>query len=301
MRIRTIKPEFWLHEGLAKCSEFARLLAIALLNWADDEGYFMANPILIRGQVFPFDDDSTKVRRSLDELSSVGWIRLGIDDQGRSVGIVINFEKHQRVDRAKPSAIKGNISFDDHSTINRRSIDDQSTEEGKGMEGKGIPPNPQGGMWDEKIEMIDKEKPSGPHESNALPSPTDPSPLPAIDTHENNSKPSTGHPDAKSSNTIPNGWKNMTAIQKKQTRVKNNTPEMLAIGGLMGRRDGNLWSVAEALALEAVSPQPEEIAEMSRYYLADIDRDKDYRRRDLITLLNNWNGELDRARIFKSN
>jgi hypothetical protein len=122
MRIRTIKPEFWLHEGLCKCSEFTRLLAIAILNWADDEGYFMANPILIRGQVFPFEEDSKKIPRSLQELSSEGWIELGIDSQGRAVGKVVNFGKHQRVDKPKPSTIKENSSFQDASKNDLGSI-----------------------------------------------------------------------------------------------------------------------------------------------------------------------------------
>jgi hypothetical protein len=134
MRIRTIKPEFWMHEGLCKCSEFSRLLAIALLNWSDDEGYFMANPILIRGQVFPFEDDSKKVPRSLQELSSVGWIRVGKDDQNRDVGMVINFSKHQRVDKPKPSSIKACSTFQDESKNDPRPIQDASKEERKGKE-----------------------------------------------------------------------------------------------------------------------------------------------------------------------
>lgn len=135
MRIRTIKPEFWMHEGLCKCSEFTRLLAIALLNWSDDEGYFMANPILIRGQVFPFLDDSKIIPRSIQDLSRVGWIRLGKDDQGRDVGMVLNFAKHQRVDKPKPSCIKGNFQFQDASKTDPRIILDASKEEGNGREG----------------------------------------------------------------------------------------------------------------------------------------------------------------------
>jgi len=114
MRIRTIKPEFWMHEGLCSKSEFTRLLAIALLNWADDEGYFLANPVLIRGQVFPFLDDSTKIPRALQDLSSVGWINLGSDDQGRAVGKIKNFSKHQRVDKPNSSKLKILLLFSDN-------------------------------------------------------------------------------------------------------------------------------------------------------------------------------------------
>lgn len=157
MRIRTIKPEFWMHEGLCRCSEFTRLLAIALLNWADDEGYFMANPILIRGQVFPFLDDSKMIPRSLQDLSSVGWIQLGNDNQGREVGRVLNFKKHQRVDKPKPSEIKASSTFQDESKTIPRIVQDASKEEWKGKERKG--------GEEEQLPQLDfpHSKPDSPH------------------------------------------------------------------------------------------------------------------------------------------
>lgn len=147
MRIRTIKPEFWQHETLAGLPEFARLLALALLNYADDEGYFLASGHLIRGNLFPFEDDSTKILRSLAQLSEVGWIRIGKDAQNRQVGCVVNFAKHQRIDRAQPSKIKGSTTFVEDSTNDRQTVAEESLLEwirDQGS-GKGIPPNPQGG------------------------------------------------------------------------------------------------------------------------------------------------------------
>lgn len=136
MRIRTIKPEFWLHEGLCSCSDFSRLLAIALLNWADDEGYFMAHPSLIRGSLFPFLEDSKNIPRSLQDLSRVGWIELGKDDQGRPIGRVTNFLKHQRIDKPQGSKIKGSSVFLDDSKNDLGTILDDSKGEWKGMEGE---------------------------------------------------------------------------------------------------------------------------------------------------------------------
>lgn len=153
MRIRTIKPEFWTNEKMAKLPDFARLLAIGLLNFADDHGYFWANPLLIRGALFPFDDDSSKVRRSVEQLATEGFLRLGKTPDGRECGHIVNFSKHQRVDKPKDSEIQPLISFDDQSKNDLGLIQDESPLEGKGREGKGkdpsrTPPAPVGG--DEK-------------------------------------------------------------------------------------------------------------------------------------------------------
>ena len=136
MRIRTIKPEFWQNETIATLPEFTRLLAIALLNYADDHGYFMANHKLIAGNLFPFEDDSEKILRSIQELSSVDYLELGVDSKGRKVARIVNFEKHQRVDKPKASIIKGDFIIQDTSKTHPRIIQDASCEEGngKGME-----------------------------------------------------------------------------------------------------------------------------------------------------------------------
>jgi hypothetical protein len=106
MRIRTIKPEFWSHEIMAQLPEFCRLLALALLNYADDEGYFLATPQAIRGALFPFEDDSGRITVGLRELSKVGYleVRKGVD--GRLVGKIVKFGTHQVVNKRIPSKIK---------------------------------------------------------------------------------------------------------------------------------------------------------------------------------------------------
>jgi hypothetical protein len=96
----------------------------------------MANPVVLRGNLFPFVDDSKILPRSLQDLSSVGWIELSEDSQGRAIGRVVNFLKHQRVDKGKQSVIKQLWQFQDASTTIPRSIQDASKEEGKGKEGK---------------------------------------------------------------------------------------------------------------------------------------------------------------------
>src|SRR6056297_3431426 len=121
MRIRTIKPEFWTHPRLTRLDHGARLLAIGILNMADDEGYFLADEFIVRGSLFPR-DESTIIRRWIDDLSSIGWIEVvEHEDMGR-VGKVVNFTRHQRIDRPKSSKLSAYFStgceiIDDESTM----------------------------------------------------------------------------------------------------------------------------------------------------------------------------------------
>lgn len=133
MRIRTIKPEFWVHPVMAKLDDSIKLLAIGLLNYSDDEGYFFAEENLVRSALRPFDDDSTIVRASLKILEKIGYIEVKESASHGVLGRVVNFTNHQRVDRPKSSHIKDLYN----SSNDLRLIDDQSLLEGKGKEGNG--------------------------------------------------------------------------------------------------------------------------------------------------------------------
>jgi hypothetical protein len=151
MRIRTIKPEFWQHPVMSRLPYDTRILALGLLNLADDEGYFSADTDYIRGAVL-FREDSSNVRRMLDELSRSGWITL-CGTLERPIGRVVHFRKHQRVDRPQPSRLK-QYALDESSTNDRRPLDDQSTQE-QGKESN-TPIVPKG---DENPEPPAEEKP----------------------------------------------------------------------------------------------------------------------------------------------
>ena len=234
MRIRTIKPEFWLHEGLCALPEFTRLLAIALLNWADDEGYFMANPAILRGSLFPFLDDSKKIPRGLQELSSVGWIDIGKDSQGRDVGRIRNFAKHQRVDKPRASEIKASSAFQEASKNVLGGLQDDSREEWNGMEqGKG----------------------SG----------------------NGNGKPEREH-------SAPSAW--------------NPSPEQIEVASWFSRKPTTEWSKKEKSAWLPIDTlfdfTSDEWKALRFYYRSGCK----YCHQDLQTLLNNWNGEIDRAKKY---
>lgn len=148
MRIRTIKPEFWQSRTLAGVSPFSRLLAIALLNWADDEGWFKADPALIRGSLFPFEDDSETVRGAVAELSRIGFIRVAEQSRNGAVGIIVNFRKHQRISKPQTSRLAIPELFRDCSATVPGTVavgngtGNREDGSGRGVEGEGNPPSP---------------------------------------------------------------------------------------------------------------------------------------------------------------
>ena len=115
-RIRTIKPEFWKHEELSELPPETHMLAAALLNYSDDEGYFNANPKLVKAECCPLRDDSMNIPDALQELSNIGYIRLGKGSDGKQYGQVVKFSEHQVISHKKPSKIKGVVSFQEQSS-----------------------------------------------------------------------------------------------------------------------------------------------------------------------------------------
>ena len=105
-RIRTIKPDFWRDENLAAISPEAALLAIGLLNHADDDGYFNANPKLIESDIFPLRELSRPITVMVDELFRIGYIQLFEGTDGKRYGHIFNFSKHQVINKKNPSKIK---------------------------------------------------------------------------------------------------------------------------------------------------------------------------------------------------
>ena len=136
-RIRTIKPEFWKHEDLSELPEATRMLAAALLNHADDEGYFNANPALVKSECVPLREPSVSVHDSLKQLSNAGYIRLGKGEDGKRYGCIVKFAEHQRVNRPTPSKIKAvRIVWEDSGNPHEE-LSEPSLPEGKERKGTG--------------------------------------------------------------------------------------------------------------------------------------------------------------------
>lgn len=83
-----------------------KTMAIALLNLADDEGYFYADPSTIRSFARPFDDDSKITLGCLQQLLKIEYLEVRQHQTRGFIGRITGFLDHQRVDKPKPSVIK---------------------------------------------------------------------------------------------------------------------------------------------------------------------------------------------------
>lgn len=145
MRIRTIKPEFWSHRKLGRSSSDVKCMAIGLLNYADDEGYFEYDEVLIKAALFPFQNGSLNTHGVLSELSLQGYIEVRECADFRKIGKIINFTSHQVINRPSPSKLKTYYdSGSPHGVLSESSLLEQGKEQGTGnreMEGNGKPKN----------------------------------------------------------------------------------------------------------------------------------------------------------------
>ena len=139
MRIRTIKPEFWQNEKLSSVSPDAALLAIGLLNYADDEGFFNANPALIKAAIFPIRQTADINTMLIPELERIDYVQFFNDKENRNWGVVKNFRLHQVINKPKPSKIRKMLQLPDEYRSNTEQV--PVGREGKGTgTGKGTEP-----------------------------------------------------------------------------------------------------------------------------------------------------------------
>jgi len=104
-RIRTIKPDFFRSDDVAQLSYRARLTWVGLWTYVDDEGRGKDNARIIKGDLWPLEDDVTHkdVEKDLAELSKAGRIRR-YEVAGERYLLILKWTDHQRI--AKPTASK---------------------------------------------------------------------------------------------------------------------------------------------------------------------------------------------------
>jgi hypothetical protein len=102
-RIRTIKPELWSSEKFGECSARARLVFVASLNFADDEGNLDRSAKQLRAQTMPYDngDDAEGL---VTELLKAGLF-IEYEVQGKFYLHIKNFQLHQKIDKPSKSRL----------------------------------------------------------------------------------------------------------------------------------------------------------------------------------------------------
>jgi hypothetical protein len=106
-RIRSAKPEWWTDPRMVALKRVIRWTFKGLWEvCADDEGRFLADPRVIKGQLWPMDDDLTprQIETHLAALATAGRISLYVAD-GVRYGVVVNFLKHQKISHPTPSRL----------------------------------------------------------------------------------------------------------------------------------------------------------------------------------------------------
>lgn len=87
---------------------------------------------------------------------------------------------------------------------------------------------------------------------------------------------------------------------KSKVKVKKDlTKEIAILNDLFGRRETTKWSAKEIKALHQIDFHVDDIELIQKYY--DGETGSEWRRRDIQTLLNNWQGEVDRAKLWYNN
>jgi hypothetical protein len=229
MRIRSIKPEFFHHEGLFEAELETKLpIRVAFAGlWciADREGRFKWEPRRIGVQVLPY--DGVDFSRVLDALTTRGFVfKYRVDDE--YFGCIPSFLKHQVVNNKERASIlpdyleNGAITEEIDASATREPRDDDACHK----EGKG------------------------------------------------------------------------TRKGKEGVSTRELPPELeafrLRVGAMVRRRPTTQLSTKEMKALKEVfdfnTPESDLVLLEQRYQSNDK-----YLRRELMTLLNNWNGEIDKT------
>ena len=110
-RNRMIKPEFWEDEKIGTLSLPARLLFLACLNFADDEGLIRWNTSYLNACAFVYDKFSeNKVKKMMNELEKSKILQVFETKNHFFIAKIRNFKKHQRIDH--PQTTRFDIDLD---------------------------------------------------------------------------------------------------------------------------------------------------------------------------------------------
>lgn len=102
-RIRNLKPDFWLDRKLArKLSRDERMFYMGLWNQSDEWGRLHGDPNVLKGAIFPYDDDLTVdvIAKMLDRLVAAEVVQQYIVDDDPYL-FLPKLDRHQRLEPGK--------------------------------------------------------------------------------------------------------------------------------------------------------------------------------------------------------
>lgn len=147
-RIRTIKPEFFRHEGLQDLEQdnpgsYVMLVFAGLWGHCDKLGRFEWKPRTLKLDILPF--LSFDMATTMGLLLGAGFLRKYVAEDGREYGEVNSFEKHQRIngkeaqeDGKFPDPVEYRTGSDCEAPVKQaRSQEWKGKEEEREEEGKG--------------------------------------------------------------------------------------------------------------------------------------------------------------------
>ena len=154
-RIRTIKPEFWDHKQLNRCSLLARLTFVGLINFADDDGRGRAEIAWLWGRMHSSQPPGVRQRftRALSELRHLkdedGPLVVFYKVAGAAYYCLTGFKRQQRIDKPSESKLppppnSKNVprALTEDSALDQGSRIKEGIKEGKGGETPSITGGP---------------------------------------------------------------------------------------------------------------------------------------------------------------
>lgn len=129
-RIRTVKPEIFLHEELydleRETNQPVRLGYIGLWTQCDREGRFKWSPRRLKTQIFPY--DNLDFARVLDALATRSFVVRYRDTGGSEYGYIPAFLEHQYINnKEKESTLPDPDKCNIVSSLTREERDDDAT------------------------------------------------------------------------------------------------------------------------------------------------------------------------------
>lgn len=102
---RMIDASIWTNKKHARLSPQARLLTIGIITTADDQGRIDADPYVLKGKLFTFDEDvsASNIQQWLEMLAHNKTILLYNDDEGEQFAQLLNWWDYQSLQYASPS------------------------------------------------------------------------------------------------------------------------------------------------------------------------------------------------------